>query len=61
MTKKKTEPKPEKKAMPEKVTKKKAEPKKVKIVPKYKCYRCGYQTDKRADDRVCPDCGGRVQ
>ena len=51
MAKKKTEPKPEKKAMP----------KKVKILPKYKCYRCGYQSDERADDRVCPSCGGRVQ
>lgn len=33
---------------------------KIKIY-KYKCYRCDYQTDERADNRVCPSCGGRVQ
>lgn len=47
--------------MAKKETEKKAKPKKVTPVPKYKCYRCGYQTDDRATDRVCPDCGGRVQ
>ena len=49
MAKKETEPKPGKKA------------KSKKVVPKFKCYGCGYRSDKRVDDRVCPSCGGRVQ